>query len=144
MWTFNRDFTNFFEVCKWFKFSSDLFCVTREKSRVQVESEIGFGFHFHWLINWCEIFKPITRRLNCDRAVTFFYHQLMMLFWVQMSYVSANSPQVRNITLPHKHMHTLFQVWLTWDQAQMNVAHVLLCRRSLQPLAYKKWSLLAG
>ena len=22
MWTFNRDFTNFFEVCKWFKFSS--------------------------------------------------------------------------------------------------------------------------
>ena len=24
MWTFNKDFTNFFEVCKWFKFSSEL------------------------------------------------------------------------------------------------------------------------
>jgi len=30
----------------------------QEKSRAQVV--IGFGFASHWLINWREIFKPIT------------------------------------------------------------------------------------
>ena len=37
----------------------------REKPRVKVA--IGFGFPFHWLINWREIFKPITKRSNCNR-----------------------------------------------------------------------------
>ena len=37
-----------------------------EKSRVQVA--IGFGFPFHWLINWRAIFKPITVGSNCVRV----------------------------------------------------------------------------
>ena len=32
----------------------------REKSYVQ--GEIGFGFASHWLKNWREILKPITKR----------------------------------------------------------------------------------
>ena len=31
----------------------------RKKSRVQ--GAIGFGFAFHWLKNWCEYLKPITK-----------------------------------------------------------------------------------
>ena len=33
---------------------------------------IGFGFPSHWLINWREIFKPITNRSNCNRVFTFY------------------------------------------------------------------------
>ena len=44
----------------------------REKSRVQVA--IGFGFPSHWLINWRDIFKPITKRANCIRIITFDSH----------------------------------------------------------------------
>ena len=41
----------------------------RQKSRVQ--GAIEFGFPSHWLINWGEIFKPITKRINCDCVITF-------------------------------------------------------------------------
>jgi len=41
----------------------------REKSRIQ--GAIGFGFASHWLKNWREIFKPITKRSNRSRAITF-------------------------------------------------------------------------
>ena len=45
----------------------------RKKSRMQVDA-IGFGFPSHWLINWREIFKPITKRSNCNRVITFDSH----------------------------------------------------------------------
>ena len=38
----------------------------REKPRVQ--GEIGFGVASHWLKNWREISKPITRRSNRYRV----------------------------------------------------------------------------
>ena len=41
----------------------------RERSRIQ--GAISFGFAFHWLKNWREIFKPITKRSNRSRAFTF-------------------------------------------------------------------------
>ena len=41
----------------------------REKSRVQGAN--GFGFVFYWLKIGREIFKPITRRRNHNRAITF-------------------------------------------------------------------------
>ena len=44
----------------------------REKSRMQVA--IGFGFPSHWLINLRDIFKPITKRSNCNRVITFDSH----------------------------------------------------------------------
>ena len=41
----------------------------REKSRVQ--GAIGFGFASHWLKNWHESFKPITKRSNRNHVITF-------------------------------------------------------------------------
>ena len=44
----------------------------REKWRVH--GAIGFGFAPHWLKNWHESFKPITKRSNRDHAITFDSH----------------------------------------------------------------------
>ena len=41
----------------------------REKSRVH--GAIGFGFASHWLKNWRESFKPITKRSNHNHVITF-------------------------------------------------------------------------
>ena len=44
----------------------------REKSRVR--GAIGFGFDSHWLKNWHESFKPITKRCNRNHVITFDSH----------------------------------------------------------------------
>ena len=44
----------------------------REKSRVQ--GGIGFSFASHWLKNWRESFKPITKRSNRNHVITFDSH----------------------------------------------------------------------
>ena len=44
----------------------------REKSRVH--GAIGFGFNSHWLKNWRESFKPITKRSNRNHVITFDSH----------------------------------------------------------------------
>ena len=44
----------------------------REKSRVHGAS--GFGFASHWLKNWSESFKPITKRSNRNHVITFDSH----------------------------------------------------------------------
>ena len=48
----------------------------RERSRVQ--DAIGFGFCFgfssHWLKNWHDSFKPITKRSNRNHVITFDSH----------------------------------------------------------------------
>ena len=40
----------------------------REKSRVH--GAIRFGFVSHWLKNWRESFKPITKRSNRNHVIT--------------------------------------------------------------------------
>ena len=44
----------------------------REKSRVH--GATGFGFDSHWLKNWREAFKPITKRSNRNHVITFDSH----------------------------------------------------------------------
>ena len=44
----------------------------REKSRVQ--GAIAFGFASHWLKNWRESLKPITKRRNRNHVITFDSH----------------------------------------------------------------------
>ena len=44
----------------------------REKSRVHGAN--GFGFDCHWLKNWRESFKPITKRSNRNHVITFDSH----------------------------------------------------------------------
>ena len=41
----------------------------REKSRVH--GAIGFAFASHWLKNWRESFKPITKLSNRNHVITF-------------------------------------------------------------------------
>ena len=45
---------------------------SREKSRVQ--GAIGFGFASHWLKNWRNSFKPMTKRTNRNHVITFDSH----------------------------------------------------------------------
>ena len=40
-----------------------------EKSRLH--GAMGFGFASHWLKNWCDSFKLITKRSNCNHIITF-------------------------------------------------------------------------
>ena len=44
----------------------------REISRVH--GAIGFGFASHWLKNWWESFKPITKLSNRNHVITFDSH----------------------------------------------------------------------
>ena len=44
----------------------------REKSRVH--GAISFGFDSHWLKNWRESFKPITKRSNRKHVITLDSH----------------------------------------------------------------------
>ena len=46
----------------------------REKSRVHGAIGCGFGFASHWLKNWRECFKPITKRSNRNYVITFDSH----------------------------------------------------------------------
>ena len=34
----------------------------------------GFGYNSHWLKNWRESFKPITKCRNCNHVITFDSH----------------------------------------------------------------------
>ena len=44
----------------------------REKSRVH--GAIGFGFASHWLKNWRDCFKPITKRSSRNHVITLDSH----------------------------------------------------------------------
>ena len=52
----------------------------REKSRVH--GATGFGFASHWLKNWRESFKPITKRSNCNHVITFDSYLKTALFHI--------------------------------------------------------------
>ena len=43
-----------------------------EKSRLQGANALGFAFH--WLKNWRNSFKPITKRSNRNHVITFDSH----------------------------------------------------------------------
>jgi len=45
-----------------------------EEPRVHGAIGFGFGFASHWLKNWCESFKPITKRRNRNHVITFDSH----------------------------------------------------------------------
>ena len=45
--------------------------VAREKSRVHGAVGFGFGFASHWLKNWRESFKPISKGSNRNHVIAF-------------------------------------------------------------------------
>ena len=46
----------------------------REKLRVHGEIGFGFGFASHWLKNWRQSCKPITKRGDHNHVITFDSH----------------------------------------------------------------------
>jgi len=44
------------------------------RERARVHGTIGFGFDSHWLKNWRESFKPITKHSNRNHTITFDSH----------------------------------------------------------------------
>ena len=78
----------------------------REKSRVH--GAIGFGFASHWLKNWRESFKPITKRSNRNHVITFDSHLKTALMAAKHQpitadeYVNQANDGIRsNPTRPH-------------------------------------------
>ena len=67
----------------------------REKSRVH--GAIGFGFCPHWLKNWRECFKPITKRSNRNHVITFDSH-LKTALYAENNYAVSYT----HLTLPTK------------------------------------------
>ena len=57
-------------TCNWLK--------AQEKSHVH--GAIGFGFASHWLKNWRESFKPISKHSNRNNVITFDSHLKTALF----------------------------------------------------------------
>ena len=44
------------------------------QERSRVHGAIGLGFASHWLKNWHESFKPITRHSDCNHGITLDSH----------------------------------------------------------------------
>ena len=57
---------------------SQLLAITSNSLKARERSHghgaIGFGFAPHWLKNWRESFKPITKRSNRNHVITFDTH----------------------------------------------------------------------
>ena len=60
----------------------------REKPRAH--GAIGFGFASHWLKNWRDSFKPITKRINRNHVITFDSHLKTALFHTSKRFVTAD------------------------------------------------------
>ena len=48
--------------------------LAQSAGKSRVHGAIGFGFASHWLKNWRESFKPITKRSNRNHVFTFDSH----------------------------------------------------------------------
>ena len=66
-------------------------------AKSRVHGGIGFCFHSHWLKNWRESFKPITKRSNRNHVTTFDSHLKTAL----RRQVNAYSPQIIAIMRSH-------------------------------------------
>ena len=57
---------------KMYKLKRSITCNSLEaRGKSRVHGAIGFGFASHWLKNWRESFKPITKRSNRNHVITF-------------------------------------------------------------------------
>ena len=69
-----------------------------EKSRVR--GAIGFGFDSHWLKNWRESFRPITKRSNRNHVITFDSHLKTALFIIILFHYAPLKSLVQNYYRP--------------------------------------------
>ena len=53
------------------EFLTSTFDLLKALETLSAQCPIEFGFSFHLLKNWIEIFQPMTMRSNCSRVITF-------------------------------------------------------------------------
>ena len=75
----------------------------REKSSVR--GAIGFGFASHWLKNWRESFKPITKRSNRNYIITFDSH-------LKTALMSIISLSVKEVLARLQNTRPLISIWI--------------------------------
>jgi len=83
----------------------------REKSRVC--GAIGFGFDSHWLKNWRDSFKPITKRSNRNHIITFDSHLKTALYLglIQLFY----HYEQRNTNFPLSQENTIRAMFVVYE-----------------------------
>ena len=60
---------------KMYKLKRSITCNSLEaRGKSRVHGAIGFGFTSHWLKNWRNSFKAITKRCNRNHEITFDSH----------------------------------------------------------------------
>ena len=75
-------------------------CNSPEAQQISgVHGAIGFGFASHWLKNWRESFKPITKRSNRNHVITFDSHLKTALSLLRLFHV-GHVVQNRRSALP--------------------------------------------
>ena len=72
----------------------------REKSRVH--GAIGFGFASHWMKNWRESFKPITKRSNRNHVITFDSHLETALSILRLNLWYCYDDRCRHLFCPQR------------------------------------------
>ena len=78
----------------------------REKSRVH--GAIDFGFASHWLKNWRESFKPITKRSNRNHVISFDSH-------LKTALKKGGLPfDLTGLSIKIKHPSNLVHFWTVW------------------------------
>ena len=75
----------------------------REISRVH--GAIGFGFASHWLKNWRQSFKPITKRSNRDHVITFDSH-LKTALYPRSCYINEANRFFSVVLAHYSRLHT--------------------------------------
>ena len=65
---------------------------TLEKSRVH--GATGFGFAYHWLKNWRDSFKPITKCSNRNHVITFDSHLKTALIYTPLLVIASVSTSI--------------------------------------------------
>ena len=88
----------------------------RERSRVH--GAIGFGLASHWLKNWRESFKPITKRSNRNHGITFDSHLKTALYFATDP-VKKRSTIVfeRDFFETHTHLLSSASIFLSFSLA---------------------------
>ena len=80
----------------------------REKSRVH--GAIGFCFASHWLKNWRDSFKPITKRSNRNHVITFDNHLKTALSMRSPTIMQACFIVQRRFVLFKTHLFLLLKI----------------------------------
>ena len=101
----------------------------REKSRVHVA--ICFGFASHWLKNWRDSFKPITKRSNRNHVITFDSHLKTALKKTDQTQFNKFNPTRSTITYL-QNLHFWQSNWMDHIPQATGNQLLLPCQNSSQ------------